>query len=81
MYVLLCAEICYPVSEPAVYSQLQFYYPAPGLAPKSFAWLTSAGIYYGQVVCFLSLFFIFFFINFCILNVSALCSWLLVILK
>nr|XP_018899049.1 PREDICTED: vacuolar protein sorting-associated protein 18 homolog isoform X1 [Bemisia tabaci] len=42
-------EICYPVSEPAVYSQLQFYYPAPGLAPKSFAWLTSAGIYYGQL--------------------------------
>ncbi|XP_076171976.1 vacuolar protein sorting-associated protein 18 dor [Ptiloglossa arizonensis] len=31
------------------YSKMQFYYPALGAFPKTFGWLTEAGIIYGQV--------------------------------
>jgi hypothetical protein len=34
------------------YSRLQFYYPHPKGLPKTFAWLTEPGIFYGQVSVF-----------------------------
>lgn len=31
------------------YSTLSFFYPSPGAAPKTFAWMTEPGVFYGEI--------------------------------
>jgi len=47
--MLFFAEGFQEIPSSLKYSRLQFYYPSPKELPKTFAWLTEPGIFYGEV--------------------------------